>query len=235
VSDATKQIIEGAVLGAVLSSLISAAITIWIERLRQPNLHISIEKPPYDLHYGPGSPATDARHLRLVVLNESPSGLLRRIVRLPALQCRGEITFHHLDGQKVMDRIMRGRWAESPQPLLPVMGDGGVPVAIIDQARIDAESRVDIQPGEKVRLDIAARFDAEQPCYGWNNEAYVHNWRSPQWMLRSGRYLVRAVVISSGQKHELVVRLANDMTRNDFRLDDAPANEANDIRKLRSR
>jgi hypothetical protein len=226
VGDETRHLIEGAILGAVFSALISTAITIWIERLRQPKLRLSIEQPPLDSHYGPGSPATEARYLRLVVRNEPAPGLLSWITRLPALQCRGEITFHHLDGQKVMDRIMRGRWAESPEPLLPVIVAGGVAMPIIDQARINAESRVDIQPGEGVRLDIAARFDDEQPCYGWNNEAYSHNWRSPQWALPPGRYVVRAVVISSGQKHELIVRLVNDVPRADFRLCKAAAGDS---------
>jgi hypothetical protein len=224
VSDATLHLIEGAVLGAVFSSLISVAITIWVERLRQPKLKLSIEHTPCDQRYGAKAPATESRHLRLEVLNEMPSGLAWWIARLPALQCRGEITFHHLDGQKVMDRTMTGRWRESPEPIpTPVVGPAGVQFQIIDFAKMNADPRVDIQASESALLDVAARFDQETSCWGWNNEAYFNNnnWRTPRWELPPGRYLVRAVIISAGQKHEHIVRMANDRTRTDFRLEPA--------------
>ena len=37
---------------------------------------------------------------------------------------------------------------------------------------INRDSRVDIHPGTRTQLDIAARFDAEPEAYGWSNEGY---------------------------------------------------------------
>jgi hypothetical protein len=92
---------------------------------------------------------------------------------------------------------------------------------MVDYARLTTGSRIDIQTGEGTALDIAARFDNEDDCYGWNNDAYFVStpWRNPNWKLVRGRYLVRVVVISAGQKFNFEARLVNDVSRSDFRLE----------------
>lgn len=96
------------------------------------------------------------------------------MIRLPATQCRAEITFYHLDGHSAHGRTMAGRWADTPQPIfVPLMNQSGQVIGhIIDMSRLTLDSRIDIQPGESTLLDVAGRFDAEEDCYGWNNEAY---------------------------------------------------------------
>ena len=153
------ELLLGAILGAILSALTSVVITIGVERLRQPKLLLSIETPPTDATYDPGRPARQARYVRIWVFNESPSGWCSWIMRQPALQCRAEITFHHLDGQNVFGRTMAGRWAGTPEPTaIPVVGPTGIQFQIIDYARLTSDSRIDIQPGEGTGLDVAARF-----------------------------------------------------------------------------
>ncbi len=215
------ELVLGAVLGAILSALTSVAITIKVERLRQPRLRLSIETPPTDRTYD-DRPARQARYVRVWVFNEPPSGWSNWIMRQPALQCRAEITFHHLDGQNVFGRTMAGRWAGTPEPTtIPVVGPSGIQFQIVDFVRLTTDSRIDIQPGEGTALDVAARFDDEDECYGWNNEAYFVStpWRNPNWRLDKGRYLVRAVVISAGQRYQFEARLVNDTSRTDFRLE----------------
>ena len=88
-------------------------------------------------------------------------------------------------------------------------------------------------PIESQLLDVAARFDDDAPCYGWNNETYFSTppWRNPAWRLGPGRYLARVEVTSSGQKCVGIFRLINDVARSDFRLE-APT--AEDLQRLRS-
>jgi len=208
------------VLGAVLGAIISAMLTVLLDYERQPKLTFSIEAPPYDAHYGPGAPATEGRYLRLRVSNEGPWS--RWMLRLPATQCRAEITFHHLDGQNVLGRTMAGRWSETPEPLtIPIVSGHTVISQIIDSARLTADSHIDIQPGQSTLLDIAARFDADDDCYGWNNEAYLtpSPWRNPLWRLPNNRYDVRVAVVSGGRRWTHAARLVNDLSRQDFRLE----------------
>jgi hypothetical protein len=95
--------------------------------------------------------------------------------------------------------------------------------------RINAESRIDVYPGESQLLDLCFRADDDVECYGWNNEAYFSQplWRNPRWQLPRDRYLVKAVVTSSGQKCTDCFRLVNDGARTDFRLEPATPDERN--------
>jgi hypothetical protein len=162
------------------------------------------------------------RNLRLALRNESLPFGARWMQRTAATQCRGEITFHHLDdGQDVFGRAMEVRWAHSPEPIAnQIVGlDNKVQFYIRDFTRAATGSRIDVYPGEEELLDVAVRFDSEAECYGWNNDSYFYNWRNPKWKLPRERYLVKVVITSSGQKCVDVFRLINDVdSRTDFRL-----------------
>ena len=206
-----------------IGGLITVLTAVGVEYLRTPRLRLTIEQPPCDMPYPDGTrPAKNARYLRLKLCNESLPFGARWMQRAAALQCRGEITFHHLDdGQDVFGRAMAVRWANSPQPIADQILDlqGNVQFQVLDFARAATESRIDVYPGEEQILDVVARFDDEPDCYGWNNDAYLYGWRNPNWKLPNGRYLAKVVVTSSGQKCVCVVRLINDVTsRTDFRL-----------------
>ena len=142
--------------------------------------------------------------------------------RAPATQCRGEITFHHLDdGQDVFGRAMAVRWAGSQEPVPERVTDlaGNVQYFIQDSSKFSLDSRIDVYPGDGELLDVAVRFGNETDCYGWNNESYFHNWRTPIWRLPTNRFLLKVVITSSGQKCVGVFRLINDVqNRTDFRL-----------------
>jgi hypothetical protein len=132
------------------------------------------------------------------------------------------ITFHHLDGQNVFGRSMEARWAGSLEPVaIPVVNSEGKQQFQILDPRLNAESRMDVYPGEFETLDVAVRLDDDEDCYGWNNESYLCTpaWRNPNWQLQQGRYLVSATITSSGQKCVGLFRLINDVPRTDFRLE----------------
>ena len=79
----------------------------------------------------------------------------------------------------------------------------------------------DIYPGERANLDIAARFDNDDACFGWNDEAYFSNpaWRNQKWRLPSGRYIVKIELTSAGDKEANFYRLVNDTDVSSFRLE----------------
>ena len=96
---------------------------------------------------------------------------------------------------------------------------------ISDPSRLT--TRIDIPPGESLHINVAARFDEEEECYGWNNESYFSNpvWRNPEWRLIAERYLVRLTIISAGEKCVGLFRLINDVSRNNFRLENSLPND----------
>jgi hypothetical protein len=209
-------------IGIIAGGLITILTAIGIEYLRRPVLQLIIETPPLDLP-SPSNPAKIRRHLRLKLQNEPLPKIWRWTQRAAALQCRGEITFHNLDGQAFFDRAMAVRWASAPEPIASQIVDPAEPQEpkffILDFARAATESRTDVYPGEEEVLDVAVRFDDEADCYGWNNDSYFYNWRNPNWRLPRERYLIKVVVTSSGQKCVGKFRLINNVdSRADFRL-----------------
>jgi hypothetical protein len=221
----------GIVLSIVAGGLITIATAIFVEWLRKPRLALCIETPPLDV------PANlpQKRHLRLVLNNKRLIFGLRWMQRSAALQCRGTITFHNKDGQDVFGKAMAVRWASSPQPI----NLGGQIVDLQQPAQLvyrivnvaGMESRMDVYPGEQETLDVVVRFKGDQECYGWNNESYFNNWRTPDWKLDRGTYLVRVVIASSGSKFVGRFRLMNEAEPlTAFHLTDLPRRERKKIK-----
>jgi hypothetical protein len=216
------------IIGVVLGGILTILTVIVVENLRKPKLLLEIAEPN-DKEYGEEHPARKSLGVRIVrylginVKNQTLSWWNWWMTRNAALQCRGFITFHHLDGQNIFGRVMPVRWSYTPEPV-PLSGFiGDKEIKIIDPARLTIDSRVDIFPGEFHRLDIAARFNDEDECYGWNNENYFSNppWRNPNWKLHTERYLIKVTVISFGEKCTGVFRLINDVKQDDFRIEKA--------------
>jgi hypothetical protein len=209
-------------IGALIGAVTSIGTAIGVEYLRRPRLELGIEEPPLDVTYPPDRAAQSARFVRVTLRNKGLPRVMQWMVRVPALQCRAAITFHHLDGQNIFGRTMDGRWPASPEPVpLPVVNGTGQISFLVDYARLTLQSRIDVYPGETELLDIAVRFDRDPECYGWSNENYFSDpiWRNPNWRLASARYLVRVRVFSAGQKCLGCFRLVNDVSRGDFRLE----------------
>ncbi|KAF0108414.1 MAG: hypothetical protein FD146_988 [Anaerolineaceae bacterium] len=203
----------------ILGAVVAILITIWVENLRKPKLKLQIASPSdraYQNH-----PARDVRFLGLELINKPLPRIARWMQRNAALQCHGTITFYHLDGQNVFGRAMSVRWSGSPEPVPTRVSIGNQHVIIVDPARFSLQARMDVYPGESERLDVAAKFDNDEDCYGWSNENYFSTpiWRHPNWQLPSGRYLVKVSVVSAGERCSSIFRLINDVVRQDFRLE----------------
>jgi len=211
------------ILGVALGAVLAILTTILVENLRKPRLQLRLH-PPTDRQYQ-NHPAQNVRFLSLELINQPLPKWARWMSRNTALQCHGDITFHHLDGQNIFGRVMIGRWSESPEPAAIIIGIGNQAVSISDPSRLT--TRIDVPPGEIQHLNIAARFDDEDECYGWSNDSYFSTpiWRNPDWCLAAGRYLVRVTIISAGEKCVGLFRLINDVPRHDFRIEKSQPND----------
>ena len=219
----------------VLGAIVAIAITILIENLRKPKLVLKIEKPTdADYRNRENYPAEIARYLCLNLLNEPLPAWARWMTRNPALQCHGQITFHHLDGQNVFGRSMPIRWSGSPEPIALTLIIDGKRSSLWDPSRFSMEPCMDVYPDEAARLDIVARFDNEVFCYGWSNQSYFSDpiWRNRDWKLLPNRYLVKVLIKSSGANCVGIFRIINDVPQNAFRLEVASPDE---IAKIQSR
>jgi hypothetical protein len=209
------------VLELLIGAILAILTTIAIERLRKPSLRI-YSAPPRDREYAEGKPASLMRYLILRLVNKPLPWYARWMSRDTAVQCRGNITFHHLDGQNLFGRAMPLRWAGSLQPIAIRVFLNGLEGYIVDDDRLSAQSIVDVPPGSERDIDVAVRLDDDKECYGWSNESYLSNppWRNPNWKLDPGRYLVRVTIFSGGQSCTAVFRLLNEGRREDFRLEE---------------
>lgn len=217
--------------GAFIGALLSLFISIFIEFQRKPKLYFEIESPPHDATYKNQDPCT-ARFVRVFLHNKRIGKWLTWVGRDIAMQCSGEIQFHHIsDGTRVFSKSMPIRWTGSDEPLTPqILPDGRIGF-LFDITKYSAAFRRDIFPDLKEGIDIAARFDDDVDCYGWSNDSYLpgKGWRNPDWRLPRGRYLVTVRVKSSGETTKAAFQLENDVNRDNFRLQ--PATE-DDISKL---
>jgi hypothetical protein len=213
------------IIEVVLGAVVAILITIWVESLRKPRLILEIGEPS-DIAYT-NRPAQNARFLGLMLINKSLPRVFRWLQRNAALQCHGTIEFYHLDGQNVFGRSMPIRWSGSPEPVPMLISIDRQTLMLSDPARFTLAPRIDVYPGESERLDVAAKFDDEQECYGWSNESYFSNpvWRNPNWRLPAGRYLVKVTVVSAGEKFSRIFRLVNDVPSHGFRIEAALPND----------
>jgi hypothetical protein len=202
----------GAFLGAFLSILASIAI----EYQRKPKLHLAIESPTWQNTF-PGD-IKSGTFARVYLSNESMPQPLRWLGRSAAYQCAGHVQFHHLDGAPIFAKPMPIRWARSDEPIsYQRLPDDSIS-QLFDPAKYNAAFRRDCFPGTSELIDIAARFDNDEDCFGWSNDSYVKGWRNAEYRLPKGRYLVTVTVYSSGDRVEDVFELENSVAREHFRL-----------------
>ena len=217
------------ILGSIIGAISAALVTIMVEKLRKPTLQLKIDDPMENKYED--RPAKLKRAVRLKIENESLPCWARWMSRSPALQCGGDISFHHLDGQNVFGRSMIIRWTESPEPIPLPIKIGNEQGVIIDPARMVLEQRKDVYPGKSELIDVACRFDQDEECYGWNNESYFSEplWRNSNWKLSKDRYLVKINIAFAGQPLTDFFRLINDVDIQDFRLEKALPGDAEKI------
>ena len=207
----------------VAGGIITILVTISVEVLRRPKLRLAARNT-VDATYADERPAKKGRYLCVDLINDPLPWFARWMSRGAALQCAGIITFHNVvDGQRFFAREMPVRFSRTPEPVPVQLKVGEAIIAFFDPSRANAESRIDVYPGESTPLDVAVKFESEDEAYGWSNLNYFSKppWRNPDWKLPRGRYLVEITISSSGQKCRGLFRLLNEAGPMDFRLERA--------------
>jgi hypothetical protein len=210
-----------AVLLGVISSLI---VAMFVEWQRKPRLIVSI--PPVSVQPYPSGqfPCNVMSCARIRVRNQDLPSWLRWMRRESAENCLATIRFLYLDGTSFFKDPMPGRWAGSPEatPLRGSLhsGHSATMIEIWDTSRLSIISKIDIPAGEQEDLDIAVRCDNDVEAYGYNNDSYQHAWKNKNWMLPKGRFIVEVTIRSAGEKMVRRFRLNNDLTRDQFRLEE---------------
>ena len=210
------------VLQIVIGAILASAFVAFVEYSRKPRLGLKIadtEDAVWTCR-----PADRARWLRLKVENKQLPRWVKWLSRNVASHCHGLITFYHLDGQNVFGRSMQVRWFGPREPLpILIRAEGLPPMQILDPVRLTPEIHRAVYSGESEQLDVAVRFDNDAECYGWCDDNYRSDplWRNPAWKLDQNRYLVKAEVISAGERCVGLFRLINDGPVDAFRLEKA--------------
>lgn len=173
----------------------------------------------------------DTRWVHVKVVNRSmPAWLKWTYDREPAFMCQAHITFHRMDGTKLYDREMIGRWNSLPEPELVVVSKDNGNYLFIKNYPFT----IDIPSGSESSLAIAMRMRSDIDCYGFCNESYQYQepenkWRAPEWKIGSGVFIARIRVVSNGREFVNAFRIVNDVRYEDFRLE--PLNDPK-LRKL---
>lgn len=80
-------------------------------------------------------------------------------------------------------------------------------------------------------MDVAAKFDDEEECYGWSNDSYIYGWRNKNWKLPQGHYLVSVVVLSTAKTFSEIFKLENATNNKEFLLPEASNKDKRKIKK----
>ena len=160
-------------IGAFLGAFLSFLGMIFVEYQRKPKLHFKIEYPPLDCTYA-SAQAKEARFLRVELSNNAMPRLLKWLGRDAAMHCEGNIQFHHFEnGIPVFSKSMPIRWAGSDEPVTPQLMPNEEVKLLFDPAKYNAAFHRNCFPGTKELIDVAARFDNDDQCYGWSNDNYL--------------------------------------------------------------
>lgn len=188
-----------------IGSIPALILALWIDKQRMPKLRITTsEGTNSDVTY----PQTHGSHsgerwkfFRVEVKNEPFSWPFHWIPRQTAENCRANIDFVKI-GTPTSGFSMLGRWSSSLE--LPYLSGNNAILKVLypDPATIPIN--------ESEILDIIAKCGSDTEAYAWNNEAYLHNWRSPSQKLAPGNYSVKVTIVTQNgskfiQKFELTV------------------------------
>jgi hypothetical protein len=186
-----------------IGSIPALLFALWIEKQRLPRLEIiASEEANADNTYKEPNPHAGERwkFFRVLVKNKPFIFPFHWIPRQTAENCRAKIEFSKVGTEK-QGFSMIGRWASTPE--LP-----HVPNDIV--LKLLHPDPVTIPVHEKEFLDVITKHESDKEAYGWNNEAYLHNWKTPSYKLERGKYLVKISIETQNgktfsQKFELLV------------------------------
>jgi hypothetical protein len=169
---------------AFVGSIPALFFALWVDRQRMPKLEIiaSEEANADNTYQQPNRHAGERwKFFRVTVKNKPFTRPFSWIPRQTAENCRGKIEFSKIGTEKA-EFSMLGRWASSPE--LPFISDAVLKLLHPDPVTIPVNVEGEF-------LDVIAKCERDKEAYGWNNEAYFHDWRTPNYKLERGKYKVK--------------------------------------------
>jgi hypothetical protein len=182
--------IVSSLINTLLSGLVGAFIALWLDTLNNPVLEvIASDNTNDEIVYPPQQVVPGrAKFFRVFVKNKDlPWFLPKRLFnRETAEQLNAEITF------KELGKTMKGRWAGTLE--LPFANPQ-------DKMRLaNFPESENISPGKSEILDVFVKFENDLEAYGWNNEAYLFNWRTPYYQLEPRIHTVEVNIVGLNTK-----------------------------------
>lgn len=169
---------------AFIGSIPALLFALWVDKQRMPKLKITASgEANADVAYqSPNLHAGERwKFFRVNVENKPFPRPFSWITRQTAENCRAKIQFSKV-GAEQTGFSMLGRWASSPE--LPFIPSEAV-------LKLLYPDPVTIPVNEAENLDVIAKNEKDKEAYGWNNEAYFNNWRTPKFKLERGKYTVK--------------------------------------------
>jgi hypothetical protein len=178
---------------AFIGSIPALLFALWVERQRMPKLKIiaSEEANADNTYQAPNAHMGQRwKFFRVLVENKAFVFPFNWIPRQTAENCRAKIEFSKI-GTENLSFSMNGRWASTPEiPHVP--NDAILKLLYPDPVTIPVD--------EKEYLDVITKYENDKEAYGWNNEAYFHDWRTPSYKLERGKYSVKITITTQNGK-----------------------------------
>lgn len=188
---------------SLIGSIPALFFALWAEKQRLPNLEIiASEEANADNTYSAPNPHSGERwkFFRVSVRNKPFIFPFSWIPRQTAENCRAKIEFSKI-GSENHDFSIMGRWVSTPE--IPYIQNDTI-------LKILSPDPVTITVNEIEYLDVITKYENDKEAYGWNNEAYSNNWRTPKYKLERGKYTIKVSIatqngISFTKKFELSI------------------------------
>jgi hypothetical protein len=211
---------KAAFMASLFAAAISALTVVFVEAQLRPDIQILKEPQPAFQPDG-------RKFLRVVVKNPPLWRPLRFFMdRRPVYQARAWITFLTDNNDPVFSpgRRMTGRWANTPEPVRPIVATSSAPPGIVFMWDLSVtRDAVDIASGAQEILDIVMRAPSESGCRGWHNRMInLDPDKVPpdhRFELDKGRYRALVQVDASGRTFKALFRIVCDVGLEDFRLE----------------
>jgi hypothetical protein len=177
-----------------IGSIPALLFALWVDKRRMPKLEITAsEEANSDNTYTlPNLHAGERwKFFRVTVKNKPFTRIFSWIPRQTAENCRGKIEFSKIGTEELPPSMLRrlpfsmlGRWISSPE--LSYLSKSSAILKILqpDPVTIPINEKGEI-------LDVITKCENDKEAYGWNNEAYFNNWRTPHYKLEGGKYAVK--------------------------------------------
>lgn len=225
------------VIGTTFGTVSGFLVSLFLEKMKKPQIRMEVAEP----ELGTGS---NAKYLWVNIKNMPLKGFMSFFTdRGTAYACKAFVSVYTFENHSFCFK-MPGRWGETITPeyeevkleskiigkiapvpdskaLIITRGDG----VQIRRRLINEQITYDIPAGSSTILDIVARQNNENECYGWNDENYLLDDKSigiERRKLKPGQYIAVVRLEVGGHEFYETFKIRNDEPFEKFRLESYP-------------